>query len=107
MCANGSKQRDWLTDEDTSSPTVITESVMMLSVIDAKKRDIATMDIPNAFLQTEQTIEPIHMRIKGRLADLLLEMYPNEYEEYVTYHNEVTTSYVKLLNALYGTLTVA
>ena len=34
-CADRRKQRDWLSNEDTSSPTVSTEVIMLLSMIDA------------------------------------------------------------------------
>jgi hypothetical protein len=40
--------------EEVSSPTVSTESTMLTAVIEAKEgRDVATCDIPNAFIQTE------------------------------------------------------
>ena len=52
--ANGSVQRKWMDKEDTASPTTALESVLLTSVIDAKEgRDVATVDIPNAFIQTE------------------------------------------------------
>ena len=53
-CANGSTQRDYMTREDVSSPTVSTESTLLTAVIEAEEeRDVATCDIPNAFIQTE------------------------------------------------------
>jgi hypothetical protein len=40
--------------EDASSPTVATESVMLTSVNDALEgRDVATVDLPGAFLQAD------------------------------------------------------
>ncbi len=49
----GNKQRDYITKEDVSSPTVSAEAVMLTCVIDAAEdRDIAVVDIPNAFAQT-------------------------------------------------------
>ena len=52
-CANGSVQRQWMSGEDTSSPTVMTESVFLTSAIEAKEnRKVVTLDIPNAFIQT-------------------------------------------------------
>jgi hypothetical protein len=53
--AGGNKQRDYISSkEDASSPTVATESVLLLScIIDAEEeRDVAVIDIPNAFIQT-------------------------------------------------------
>jgi hypothetical protein len=49
----GDKQHDYITKEDVSSPTVTAEAVMLTYVIDAQEdRDVAVVDIPNAFVQT-------------------------------------------------------
>jgi hypothetical protein len=49
----GNKQQDYITKEDVSSPTVSVEAVMLTCLINAlKDRDIAVIDIPNAFVQT-------------------------------------------------------
>jgi hypothetical protein len=51
--AGGNKQCDYISKEDASSPTVATESVLILCIIDAEEhRDVAIVDIPNAFVQT-------------------------------------------------------
>ena len=51
--ADGSKQCDYMSKEDASSPTVTTESVLYTCIIDAEEgRDVAVIDIPNAFIQT-------------------------------------------------------
>jgi hypothetical protein len=48
--AGGNKQRDFFSKEDASSQT---ESGVLTCVIDAKEeRDVAAIDIPNAFIQT-------------------------------------------------------
>ncbi len=40
--------------EEVSSPTVSTESTLLTAVIEAEEaRDVATCDIPNAFVQTK------------------------------------------------------
>ena len=53
-CANGSTQREYMSREEVSSPTVSTESTLLTSVIEAEEgRDVGTCDIPNAFVQTE------------------------------------------------------
>ena len=77
-CANGSKQRNWMDDGEVSSPTVLTESVMLTAILEAKEgRDVATVDIPNAFIQTEveetdQDGDRIIMKIRADMVDLLL-----------------------------------
>jgi hypothetical protein len=51
--AGGNKQCDYISKEDASSPTVTIELVMLLSIINAEEnRDVTTIDIPNAFIQT-------------------------------------------------------
>ena len=51
--AGGNKQLDYISKEDASSPTVTTESVLLTCIIDAEEgRDVAVIDIPNAFIQT-------------------------------------------------------
>ena len=50
-CADGRKQQDRLSREDTSSPTVSTEGLMLSCMIDAMEgREVATADIPGSFL---------------------------------------------------------
>ncbi len=73
-CADGRKQREHTTKEDASLPTVAIESVMLTSVIDAKEnRDIATVDIPGAFLQANME-DVVHMKLEGKMAKLLAKL---------------------------------
>ena len=52
-CYNGAPTRAWIGKEDTSSPTVSTESIHLCAAIDAcEGRDNMTGDVPNAFVQT-------------------------------------------------------
>ena len=110
-CANGSTQRDYMTREDTSSPTVSTEAVMLTAVIEAEEqRDIATCDIPNAFIQTELNPDEegnrTIMKIRGPLVDILCEMDP-KYKEYVTFEGNSKVLYVHVTKAIYGLLVSA
>jgi hypothetical protein len=53
LVINGAMQRGHLTKEKASPPTAFTESIILTSIVDAKEgRDVATVDIPNAFVQT-------------------------------------------------------
>jgi hypothetical protein len=50
--AGGNKQRDYISKEDASSPTIATEAVLLSCIIDAEEgRDVTVIDIPNAFIQ--------------------------------------------------------
>jgi hypothetical protein len=51
--AGGNKQRGYIRKEDASSPTILVESVLLTCVVDAEEgRDVAVIDIANAFIQT-------------------------------------------------------
>ena len=50
-CDDGRLQRAYTKHIDTSLPTVLLVEIMLTCMIDAcKKRDVATVDIPGAFL---------------------------------------------------------
>jgi hypothetical protein len=50
--AGGNKQRDYISKEDASSPTIATEAVLLSCIIDAEDgRDVTVINIPNAFIQ--------------------------------------------------------
>ena len=105
FCADGRKQRgDW-TKQETTSPTVSNESVFLTSVIDAhERRDVGCYDIPGAFLHADSD-EDITMVLKGRLAELMVQVAPNLYRKYVTVDKRnVPILYVKIQKALYGLL---
>ena len=109
FCANGSSQREYMGREESASPTVMTESILITSVIDAKQeRDVMTCDIPNAFVQTEMDKtkkgERVIMKIRGALVDILLEMDYEKYGAYVTKENGRNVIYVAMSKALYGML---
>ena len=106
-CADGRKQRIWTTKEDSTSPTVSTEAVLLTSVIDAKeRREVMTVDIPGAFMQGDQD-ETVHMKLEGKLAELLAQCDPTKYQPYLTTENGKTILYVELVKALYGTIRAA
>jgi hypothetical protein len=105
-CANGSTQRIYTNKEDAASPTAMTESILLTS--EAKEKgDVMTVDIPNAFVQTEietNNGERIMMKIKGPLVDMLVTMDSETYEEFVVQEGNVNVLYVQVLKALYGIL---
>ena len=106
-CADGRKQRLHTNKEDASLPTVAIEAVMLLCVIDAnERRDTATVDIPGAFMQADMD-KLVHMRLDGKMAELLVRVDPDLYEKYIVYENGKPVLYVVLKKALYGTLRAA
>ena len=83
-CANGRSQRDYISKEEASSPTVNLHALMLSCVIDAiEGRYVATSDVPGAFLQTEmpEDEEDVHIRIDGAMAELLAKIDPEFYNK--------------------------
>jgi hypothetical protein len=106
--AGGNKQRDLISKENASSPTVATESVLLTSLVDAQEnRDIAIGDIPNAFIQTvmENNEDKVIMRIRGHMVDVLVKVAPRVFGPYVLTDKQGRKQLlVKCLNAIYGTM---
>jgi hypothetical protein len=91
--------------EDASAPTVSIEAVMLSATIDALEgRDVATVDIPGAFMQADID-EVVHVKFEGEMAEMLVKLDPKLYRKYVKNENGKSVLYVELvLKALYGTL---
>jgi hypothetical protein len=106
--AGGNKQRDFISKENASSPTVATESVLLTSLVDAQEnRDVAIVDIPNAFIQTvvENNEDKVVMRIRGHMVDVLVKVAPRVYGPYVSTNKQGRKQLlVECLNAIYGTM---
>jgi len=106
--AGGNVQRDFISKEDSSSPTASTKSVLLTSVVDAsKERDVAIIDVPDAFIQTRVNKEKnrVHISIAGKVVEWLVETAPEVYAYYVYYDKRGTsTMIVECFNAIYGTM---
>jgi hypothetical protein len=103
-CADGWQQKLYSNNEDASLPTLSIESVMHTSIIkESEKYDIATVDIPGAFLQADMD-EIVHMKITGTMVDMLVQLQSSKYKKFVLMENEKNVLYVKLNKALYSTL---
>jgi hypothetical protein len=103
-CADGRPQRLWTDKHESSSPTAALESLMISAAIDAaERRDVATVDIPGAFLQTDQDEnEEIHFKLEAQMATLLSEINPKKYQPYLKQENGRPVIYVKLKKAYTG-----
>ena len=107
---NGIPIREWLSREESASPTAALESIFLLAVVDAKEgRDVMTCDVPNAFIQMPMPPTPkgqprVMMKITGVLVDLLVELAPELYGPYVVYERGRKVLYVEVLRAIYGQL---
>ncbi|CAJ1945731.1 unnamed protein product [Cylindrotheca closterium] len=105
----GDGTHEWLSQEDTASPTASQEAITTTCVIDAHEgRDVMTLDLPNAFIQTYmpdamEGEDRVYMKITGMMVQILIDMAP-EYCEYVVLENGKRVIYVRVLCAIYGML---
>jgi hypothetical protein len=68
-CADGRKQWVYTAKEEASSPTVLIESIMLTSVIDALEgRHVVTANIPGAFMQADMD-KVVHMQRRAAAED--------------------------------------
>ena len=88
-----------------------TEAVLLSCIIDAEEeRDVAVIDIPNAFIQTrvENEKDVVYIRVRGVLVELLIEITPDVYGPYVKLDNNGNKVLIlQCLNAIYGTMFVS
>ena len=77
----------------------------MTGVVDAReRRDIAILDIANAFLHATND-KKVLMLLRGKLAKMMVAVDLELYQKYVTYTSKgVTMLYVRLSKDLYGML---
>ena len=104
-CANRSTQQSYIHKDEAASPTATMEAILITGVIDAKQgQDVMTLDVPNAFVQTPipKGDKKIVMKICGSLVDILQEICPGTYDDYVVNDGKYKVLYVQLLKALYG-----
>jgi hypothetical protein len=99
--ADGRPQRTMYTKEETSSPTVSTDALMMSIMIDAKEgRDVATADVAGAYLHAELDDFTL-LKVEGASVDIMCDVC-ERYRKFVTYENGKKVLYLRLLKALYG-----
>ena len=110
-CADGRSQREFISKDQASSPTVSLYALMLSCVIDAiQRRDVATVDIPGAFLQTPmpEDEDPVHLKLTGQMARLLASLDPESYDPCIIYSDKGSpTIFAKANKAIYGTLKAA
>ena len=101
QCANGGTQHAYMEHDKVTSLTVSTEGTLLTAVIDTREgQDVATCDIPNAFVQTHveekdedgnQTI----MKIRGICVNILCEIDPI-YQDYTVTEGNQKVLYVHI-----------
>ena len=113
MVFDGRKTCEWITKEDSASPTATLEGILLTVTIDAhENRDVMSADVPNAFIQTKmpevkEGEERVMMKITGVLVDMLIQLDPQFCGPHVVYERESKVLYVQVLQAIYGMLTAS
>ena len=102
-CANGSIQHTHIVKEDATAPTVTYEAIFIQGTNFAhEKRDVATCNIPRAFLQADNP-DYVLMRLDGILAKLMVQVAPSLYRKCITSNAKgKPILYVQLEKAVYG-----
>ena len=97
---DGRKQQAYITKEESTSPTISTETVFLMAIIDAWENcKVAVLDV--------NMEELVHVQLQGEMVDKLLEIDHDLCSSYVTVDKGEKVMYVELLKALYGTLRAA
>ena len=91
------------------SPTVSQESIVITAVINTKEgRDVMTVDVPNAFIQTllsekyRRKGDQVIMKFIGHIANFLIKMILGRYKGFIVYKNEKKVIYIEIIRAIYG-----
>ena len=110
-CANGSIQCVYIPKDNAASPTASTKNVLITRTIKVEQNEnTMAADIPNAFIQTDIKKEDqnkIIMKIRGQMVNILPKLEPSTYARYVSKENNSPILYVRMVEALYGMLTLA
>ena len=63
---------------------------------------MATVDIPGAFMQSDMEGPDTFMKLEGKTVQILSQLDPSKYTQFVKQENGKSVLYVKLKKALYG-----
>ena len=104
-CIDRRNQRNCLSKEDTSSPTVSTEVLMLSLMIDTMEvQDVATADIKGAFLQIDYDKGYIQINMEGEMVTLIEEIDPAYYKDFIYIDISEKCMYTESKKAIYGTI---
>jgi hypothetical protein len=99
--ANSWFQRSKYTKEETTSPTVSTDTLMISLVIDAKEQhDVATANVDRAYFHADME-DFVLLKLVGEAANIMCHVNP-QYEKFVVIENRMKVLHLQLLKALCG-----
>jgi hypothetical protein len=105
-CADGRPQREYISKDESSSPTVSIYALMTSCLMDAiEGRKVATCDIPGAFLQADWPADrDCYLKFEGAMVSMICDIDPKYRDNIVYGKNGRKFVYAKLTKAVYGTL---
>jgi hypothetical protein len=99
--ADGRPQRVLYTKEQSASPTVSTDALMISLMVDAKeRRDVATADVVGAYLLADMD-DFVLLKLTGESVEIMC-MVNTKYKPFVITENGKKVLYLQILKALYG-----
>ena len=104
---NGAGSREYITKEDSASPTASAECIAITCAIDAhENQDIMSADVPDAFVQTKlhdpkANKEQVTMKITGEFINMMVKLNQNLYSKFVMKEGKRKVIYVIVLHTLY------
>lgn len=106
---DGRLQRDYITKDETASPTVAIEALFLTCLIDTlEERDVAICDIPGAFMHPDlNDDEVIHVKLEGIMGEIMMKINQKLYTKYVVQERVKPVLYMRLKKVLYGTVQAA
>ena len=101
VVVDGCRKRKYVQREDTASPTINLESLLMLQIMEASEdRDVATADIVGSYLLADIK-DKVLVKLTGRSIKIICKA--NErYKNYITTERGKDVIYLTLEEALYG-----
>ena len=109
LAYNGAPTWSWITSEDKSSPTILNKSLILTWAVNAyERRDVISIDIPNAYLHAElpekKMGERVIMNIREKSVNWLVEIDSLSYRAFVVIERGEHVLYLQVLRAIYGML---
>ena len=106
--AGFNNHRDFIYKKEDGYPTFATESVLLTCIVDAEEhQDVATVEIPNAFIHNRIKDKKgiVIIKIGGVLVDIILEIAPDIYVPSVIMDRKgVKKIIVQCQNTTHGTM---
>ena len=101
-CTDEQKQREYISKEEPSSPTISTDFLMTTLVIDTHEgRDVITYDIVGTYLNADMD-EFTTMKLEGEMVDMMVRVDSAKYSRYVRYKHHTKVLYHRVMKTIYG-----